>query len=113
MSAAAKEFQADATTRSLLHQRLYTLFGRRVSEVRITRVTWPEGHRWVAMVLGPGDKEVPPVRGSGLHVQAALVLKEAFPQANWGRGQNYDVTTGVLREHVVRQPASARKARNT
>ncbi|MHC3474639.1 hypothetical protein ACYF6T_38920 [Streptomyces sp. 7R007] len=107
MSAKTTEFQADADLRSRLHQQLYTLFGRRVKEVRITRVTWPEGKRWVAMVIGVHGREMP-VREKGLHNNAAAVLREAFPHANWSRAQDYDVASGVLREHVVRQPAAPR-----
>ncbi|MCQ9178753.1 hypothetical protein KMT30_06850 [Streptomyces sp. IBSBF 2953] len=81
------------------------LFGRTVRELRITRVTWPEGKKWVAMVIGTHGREVP-VFDRGLHHQAAMVLRDAFPQANWGVAQDYDVANGVLREHVVRTPLS-------
>lgn len=109
MSAPAKTFQARAATRSALHQQLYILIGRSAKEVRITRVRRREGNRWVAMVIGAGGQEVP-LRGSGLHHQAAVVLREAFPHANWSIAQNYDVTTGTLTEHVVRLPAHPRAA---
>lgn len=99
--------KASAKTRRALSEQLYTLFGRPVKEVRITRVTWPEGKKWVAMVIGTHGKEVP-VFDRGLHDQAAIVLRDAFPHANWGVAQDYDVATGVLREHVIRMPASLR-----
>ncbi|GAB2714760.1 hypothetical protein [Streptomyces bullii] len=107
MSTTAKEFQAAAATRSALDQQLYTLVGRSVKEVRITRVHWPDGKRWVAMVIGASGREVP-LRDGGLHHQAAIILREAFPHANWSRAQDYDVATGVLREHRVRMPACLR-----
>ncbi|MEV7684511.1 hypothetical protein [Streptomyces bungoensis] len=110
MSSAATEFMADDTKRSRLKQQLYTLVGRSVKEVRITRVRWPEGKRWVAMVIGSTGHEVP-LHDGGLHHQAAIVLRDAFPHANWGRAQDYDVATGVLREHVTPMPATLRGKR--
>ncbi|WP_416976657.1 hypothetical protein [Streptomyces sp. T028] len=107
MSTRPTEFTATADTRRALREQLYTLFGRQVKELRITRVTWPEGKKWVAMVIGTHGREVP-VRDSGLHHQAALVMGAAFPAANWSKAQDYDVATGVLREHVVRRPAALR-----
>ncbi|WP_128803674.1 MULTISPECIES: hypothetical protein [unclassified Streptomyces] len=96
--------RAAGETVSALRQQLYTLVGRAVKEVRLTRVNWPDGKRWVATVFGLNGKEVP-LYDRGLHHQAAMVLKEAFPQANWAVAQDYDVKSGVLREHVVRMPA--------
>jgi len=98
---------ASAETRRVLQEQLYTLFGRPVKELRITRVTWPEGKKWVAMVIGTNGKELPIFDG-GLHHQAAIVLRDAFPHANWSRARDYDVATGVLREHVTRVPATLR-----
>lgn len=109
MSAPAKTLQARAAIRSALHQQLYTLTGRSVKEVRITRVRRREGNRWVAMVIGATGREVP-LRDGGLHHQAAVILREAFPHANWSIAQNYDVTTGTLTEHAVRLPAHPRGA---
>ncbi|MFF3847991.1 hypothetical protein [Streptomyces sp. NPDC002328] len=105
MSATTTRFEADARTRRALDQRLFTLVGRQVKEIRITRVNWPNGKRWVALVIGSTGREVPMFEG-GLHHQAAIVLRDAFPHANWSRAQDYDVATGVLCEHVVRTPAS-------
>ncbi|WP_406168972.1 hypothetical protein [Streptomyces sp. NBC_00996] len=107
MSSKTGQFQADAATRSALDERLYILVGRSVKEIRITRVRWPQGKRWVALVIGRNGREVPLHEG-GLHHQAAIVLRDAFPQANWSRAQDYDVATGVLREHLVRLPAGLR-----
>jgi hypothetical protein len=100
--------QAPGETVSALRQQLYTLVGRAVKEVRLTRVNWPDGKRWVATVFGVTGNEVP-LYDRGLHHQAAMVLKAAFPDANWSAAQDYDVRTGVLREHVVRIPASLRE----
>lgn len=107
MSDETTEYTATAAARSALDQQLYTLVGRSVKEVRITRVRWPEGKRWVAMVIGSTGREVP-LRDGGLHHQAAIILRHAFPHANWSRAQDYDVATGVLRQHVVRLPAGLR-----
>ncbi|WP_426568147.1 hypothetical protein [Streptomyces canus] len=107
MTAPAKSFTADAAERAKLRELLYVLFAREVSEVRITRVRWPEGKRWVAMVIGTEGREIP-VRDGGLHHTAAIILRDAFPHANWSVAQDYDATAGVLREHTVRMPASLR-----
>ncbi|SMF85999.1 hypothetical protein [Streptomyces sp. Amel2xC10] len=104
------EFAADAATKRALSEQLYTLVGRPVREVRITRVNWSDGYRWVAMAVGVGGTEVP-LRDGGLHHTAALILRDAFPHANWNRAQDYHVATGILREHVVRTPASLRGER--
>ncbi|MFJ9114431.1 hypothetical protein ACIRJO_02660 [Streptomyces sp. NPDC102394] len=109
MTAPAQEFTATEEERRTLDQLLYILVGRSVKEVRITRVNWPEGKRWVTTVFGLNGKEVP-LYERGLHKQAAIVLRDAFPDANWARAQDYDVKTGVLREHVVQLPAGLRKA---
>ncbi|MGP4085441.1 hypothetical protein [Streptomyces sp. KR55] len=107
MSSQTSEYQATDDTRTALDQQLYTLFGRAVREVRITRVSWPDGKRWVAMAIGTHGGEIP-LHDGGLHHQAAMVLRDAFPHANWSRAQDYDVATGTLREHLVRVPASLR-----
>ncbi|MFF0597845.1 hypothetical protein [Streptomyces antibioticus] len=104
------EFTVDAAKKRALREQLYTLVGRAVREIRLTRVNWPDGYRWVAMAVGVGGKEVP-LREGGLHHVAALILRDAFPHANWTRAQDYDVTTGILREHLVRTPASLRGER--
>jgi hypothetical protein len=101
------EFQAAEAKRDTLEQQLYILVGRAVKEVRITRVRWPEGKRWVALVIGVNGKEVP-LYGSGMHYQAAIILRDVFPHANWSVAQDYDVGTGVLTEHRTVLPASLR-----
>lgn len=108
MTAQPTVHRASGETVSALRQQLYTLVGRAVKEVRITRVNWPNGKRWVALIIGVTGQEVP-LFDRGLHHQAALVLRDAFPHANWAVAQDYDVTSGVLREHVVRMPSSLRE----
>ncbi|WND34009.1 hypothetical protein RI578_06735 [Streptomyces sp. BB1-1-1] len=110
MSTTPTEFQADAGARRALEVQLYTLVGRPVAEIRITRVKWPEGKRWVALALAPNRREIP-MREGGLHHQAAVILRHAFPSANWAVAQDYDVATGTLRQHVTPVPASLRRGR--
>jgi hypothetical protein len=54
-----------------------------------------------------GRREVPLPSG-GLHHDIAILIRDAFPHANWAVAQDYDVATGVLREHSVRLPACLR-----
>lgn len=107
---------ADAVTRDRLRVQLRALTGRVLAEVRITRVRWPEGLRWVAMALADHRPyaraatrrcEVPLAEGT-LHKDIAILIRDAFPRADWSRAQDYDVTTGTLREHAVRLPACLR-----
>lgn len=107
MSAQPAQHQASDNTRRALDQQLYTLVGRHVGEVRITRVNWPDGKRWVATAFDRQGREIP-MREGGLHHQAAIILCDAFPRADWSRAQDYDTRTGILTEHVVRMPASLR-----
>jgi hypothetical protein len=103
-----KKWTATGSQRRALDQRIYLLVGRRATEVRITRVNWPGGARWVTTVFGLGGREVP-LYARGLHLQAALVLKDVFPDADWSTAQDYDVKTGVLRQHVAPAPAGLRE----
>lgn len=113
MSTATGTTMADPATRDRLRGQLRELTGRVLAEVRITRVSWPEGLRWVAMVLAVNGKaparrrEVPLAEG-GQHHEIAILLRDAFPHADWSHAQDYDVTTGTLREHAVRLPACLR-----
>ncbi|MFF0139738.1 hypothetical protein ACFYRN_25200 [Streptomyces sp. NPDC005227] len=92
-----------------LGDRLRAITGRAVAEVRITRVRWPEGLRWVAMILAAdpraprGRREVP-ITEAGQHRKLALLLRDTFPHADWAHAQDYDVGAGTLREHLVRLP---------
>jgi hypothetical protein len=107
MSAHTEQLNATAVRR--VRERLYDITGLTLAEVRITRVRWPEGLRWVAMTLAAHPtaarkhREIP-ITEAGQHKTIALLLRDAFPHANWSRAQDYDVTTGLLREHTPRVP---------
>ncbi len=103
-------FQAADAARRALDQQLYTLVGRPVREVRLTRVRRSEGLRWVAMVIGLNGKEVP-LYDPGLHHTAAVILREAFPGADWSTAQNYEVRTGTLTRRTTAAPAGLRGGR--
>lgn len=100
----------DTSRRLAIRNDLRRITGRLLAEVRITRVRWDNGLRWVALALTVdpqppfGHREVPLADGSQ-HKRIALLLRDAFPHANWAVAQDYDVATGVLTEHVVRIPA--------
>ncbi|MFJ6730056.1 hypothetical protein ACIQPQ_34670 [Streptomyces sp. NPDC091281] len=104
---------ADPETRRALHDALLRITGRVLVEVRITRTRWPEGLRWVAMVQAvdrkaPSRRREIPLAHGGQHKKIALLLRDAFPFAKWDRAQDYDVTSGVLRQHVVQTPSFLR-----
>ncbi|MFJ8153890.1 hypothetical protein [Streptomyces sp. NPDC094468] len=99
----------DPPIRDLVAVRLRELVGHAVTEVRITRVRWDESKRWVVMLLDerlPGSRRELPVDRGGLHHLVAILIRDAFPHADWSRAQDYDVVHGALREHVVRVPAA-------
>jgi hypothetical protein len=96
-------FQADAGARRALDQQLYVLVGRAVREVRVARVTWRSGQRWRAMVVARTGREVP-VYAPGMHHLIARLLRDTFPQADWGIAQNYDAVNGILTEHTTQLP---------
>lgn len=108
MSTQAKKLKAEEDARRALDQQLYILVGRTVKEVRITRVRWSGGTRWAAMAIGAGGNEIP-LYEHGRAYQAAIILRQAFPDADWSVAQDYDAATGVLSEHVVREPSAVRK----
>ncbi|MFD4343457.1 hypothetical protein ACFWQ6_01005 [Streptomyces coelicoflavus] len=110
MSTAPRTLQASDTVRRALDEQLYTLVGRPVREVRLTRVRRTEGLRWVAMVIGPNGKEVP-LYDRGLHHNAAVILREAFPDADWSAAQDYEVRTGTLTRRTTAAPAGLRGGR--
>ncbi|MEU4172883.1 hypothetical protein AB0F46_39125 [Streptomyces sp. NPDC026665] len=93
-----------------IREELHEITGHTLAEVRITRVRWPAGLQWVALPLvarlkpTPGRREVP-LGEAGLHQTIAHLLRNAFPHADWSHAQDYDVTTGVLREHTPRVPS--------
>ncbi|MGW0993482.1 hypothetical protein ACWD5V_09260 [Streptomyces sp. NPDC002523] len=104
---------ANKRTRRALRDNLWRITGRNIAEVRITRVRWDDGLRWCALALTVdpqppfGHREVPLPDGSQ-HREIALLLRDAFPHANWARAQDYDVETGALREHVTPMPECLR-----
>ncbi|MEU3899789.1 hypothetical protein [Streptomyces sp. NPDC045251] len=104
------EHTADTDTRDRISAELRRLVGRPLAEVRVTRVQWPEGKRWVVALFhvdksAPWNRREIPVPAGRLHRVIALLIRNAFTHAHWGRAQDYDVATGVLTEHVVRMPS--------
>lgn len=77
-----------------------------VTEVRITPARYGDGTVHCAMALASNRREIPLPGHSRREV--VDLLNTAFPGADWSRAQDYDVTAGVLREHVVRLPACLR-----
>ena len=100
MTAQAAPLTAQDDARRALDQQLYILVGRTVKEVRITHVPSSGGKRWAAMAIGAAGNEIP-LYDHGRAYQAAIILRQAFPDANWLVAQDYDVATGVLSEHVT------------
>jgi len=105
--------RASKRLRRHLARSLRRITSRDVAEVRITRVRWDDGLHWVALALAVdprppfGHREIPLADGS-LHHEIALLLRDTFPHANWATAQDYDVTAGVLREHLVQMPTCLR-----
>ncbi|MFF9238437.1 hypothetical protein ACF1AY_16095 [Streptomyces sp. NPDC014776] len=103
-------FTLDTVRRTAVRDELRRITGRQLAEVRITRVRWDNGLRWVALALTVDPRaqhryrEVPLADGSQ-HKRIARLLRDTFPHANWAVAQDYNVTTGVLSEHIVRVPA--------
>ncbi|MFF8406969.1 hypothetical protein ACF06P_35750 [Streptomyces sp. NPDC015684] len=93
---------AGKRTRGRLASELREMARRPVVEVRITPAQYGGGTVWCAMAFGVGRREVPL---PGKSRQVAALLREAFPLAAWDRAQDYDVNSGVLREHQVQLPA--------
>lgn len=99
---------ADDGARLSVHAELRRLTGRELAEVRVTPARYGGGTVWCVMALGHDRREVPL---PGLARPIADLLRDAFPTARWGVALDYDVTTGVLTEHVTRLPACLRGAR--
>ena len=93
---------AGPLTRDRVYCKLRAITGRAVYEVRVTPAMYGEGTVWCAMAIGCDMREIP-LPSKAREVVAAI--REAFPKADWDRPQDYDVTTGVLREHIVPIPA--------
>jgi hypothetical protein len=104
----ATEHAAPEATRLALRDSLRRITGRHLAEVRITCVRWEDGLRWVALALTIdrqppfGHREVP--LNGDQHRKITRLLRDAFPLATWDRAQDYDVETGILREHVPQLP---------
>lgn len=101
-----KAEQANAALRRVLLARLGAAARRDVTEVRLTPYRRGEGRFWCVMVIGGDRREVPLPHGAPRAISDAL--RSAFPSARWSRAQDYDVSTGVLTEHVTRIPACLR-----
>ncbi|MFD1656943.1 hypothetical protein ACFSL4_01510 [Streptomyces caeni] len=107
------EYVLDESRRRALSDDLRRMTGYLLAEVRVTRTQWQDGPRWVVLALAVdeqppfGHREIPLVEGDN-HRQIAGLLQAAFPAADWDRAQDYHVTDGILREHLVRLPASLR-----
>lgn len=104
---------AEARTRDALRANLLRITGRTLVEVRITRPRWNDNLHWVAMALtvsrrSPAVRREVPLAGGGLHREIGLLLRDAFPHADWSVAQDYDVVDGILTEHVTRVPACLR-----
>ncbi|MET9122947.1 hypothetical protein [Streptomyces sp. NPDC004528] len=100
--------------RDRLERALQAITGRALTEVRITRTRWSDDDlHWVAMALTPGPvpgaapREAPLAQG-GDHRRIGQLLGDAFPHADWNAAQDYDVTAGVLTEHVTHMPMRLR-----
>lgn len=102
---ASTEHTVDASTRLVLRDDLRRITGRILAEVRITPALYGGGTGFCAMALDDRRREVPL---PGVQQAVADRVRRAFLRADWSRAQDYNVTTGVLREHVVRLPASLR-----
>ncbi|MFJ1581591.1 hypothetical protein [Streptomyces sp. NPDC088182] len=94
--------QATAAVRLRLLTRLRTITGRDVTEVRLTSHGPGRPSFWCVLALGTDRQEVPLPKGGAQ--QIAHHMRLAFPAARWDRAQDYDVTTGVLAEHITVLP---------
>jgi hypothetical protein len=102
MSTETRQLQLSAISRDRVRRDLREVAGRELAEVRITPALYGGGTSFCAMALDSRGREVPL---PGVQRFVADRLRRAFPRADWDCAQDYDVTTGILREHVVRQPA--------
>ncbi|MFJ1653452.1 hypothetical protein ACIOC2_19095 [Streptomyces sp. NPDC088337] len=106
----------DDSARDQVRAQLLAITGRALTEVRVTRVHWPDGPRWVALALvkyqpyptAPARRREIPLAEGSQHYDIALLLSQTFPDADWSLAQDYDVNAGVLRPHTVRLPACLR-----
>jgi hypothetical protein len=88
--------------------------GRRVAKVRVTPVVSSRDGRmrqfWTVLALDAAGCEIPL---PGLVVPVTNLLRAAFPDANWERAQNYNVTTGRLTLYRPRRPECLRAKTNS
>ncbi|MFJ2178934.1 hypothetical protein ACIOHE_39330 [Streptomyces sp. NPDC087851] len=95
--------QTDEATRLRLWARMGNAAMADLAEVRITPYRHGDGRFWCVMALGCERREVPLPKGAPATISAAL--RAAFPLARWDVAQDYDITTGVLTEHITPLPA--------
>ena len=96
--------QADPEHRLLLRTRLNAAACAYVAEVRLTPALYGGGTVWCAMALAADRRELPLPKGAARVISG--LMRAAFPTTRWDRPQDYDVTTGVLAEHVTLVPAA-------
>src|SRR3546814_721906 len=82
-----------------------------LAEVRVTCVRWDDGLRWCVVTFavdprGPARRREVPVPEGRDHHDIATLLRNAFPDARWDIAQDYDVTFGVLTEHITLVPGA-------
>lgn len=93
--------QASGVGRDRLWCRLKALTGCNITEVRVTPVQYGAEQVWCAMALDSARREVPL---PGITSQVAALIRTAFPDVDWVRAHDYDVTTGMLVEHSAAIP---------
>ncbi|WAZ20232.1 hypothetical protein STRCI_001333 [Streptomyces cinnabarinus] len=102
---ASTDHTLDDSHRLVLRDDLQRITGRILTEVRITQTLYGGGIAYCAMALDEQRREVPL---PGIQRDVVDRVRRAFNRADWSRAQDYNVTVGVLREHVVRRPACLR-----
>lgn len=89
---------------------LKALAGRPVAKVRITPVMSSRDGRlrrlWTVLALDFEGREIPL---PGLVVPVTNLLRNAFPDAEWGRSQSYNTATGRLTRFRPSRPKCLRK----
>lgn len=93
--------RADRSARDRMRRRLAELTARDVIEVRVTPAAYGEGTVWCAMAIDSNRREIPLPGRTG---KVAALVRHLFPDADWDRAHDYDVTTGALTEHAIAIP---------
>lgn len=93
--------KASGSGRNRLWCRLKAITQRDITEVRVTPVQYGAEQVWCAMALDSARREVPL---PGITSTVAALIRTAFPDVDWARAHDYDVTTGVLVEHAMAIP---------